>query len=376
MWQNQEKHGNMRNTVNFRRKIEMKWSKKGILSAFLIMGITCLLCGCNFFGGQRQEKETQTSETENGEVLEEKGPKIGISIYRYDDTFMKLYRSELKQYLEETYHAEVVMRNAGGNQEVQNQQVSQFIADGCKGIIVNPVNTNVAGNLADAANKAKIPLLFINRVPKETEQLRWKEKQMAVSSVGTDSRQAGTYQGEIVLETPKKGDLNGDGIISYVMLKGEPGNEDSDFRSEFAIKALFEGGMKAEMLYEANGDWSRENGKKQAKEAFAQYGKQIEVIFCGNDAIAMGAMEAAKEAGYVPGKDIYLVGVDALQETVRAIQSGEIVGTVLNDHQGQAKLAADTLVNMINGEEADTKYLVDYIKITTVDKFKELEGEE
>lgn len=354
----------------------MKWSKKRILSAFLIMGTTFLLCGCNFFGGQKEEKVTQVSETESGEVIEEKGPKIGVSIYRYDDTFMKLYRSELKQYLEETYHAEVVMRNAGGNQEVQNQQVSQFIADGCEGIIINPVNTNVAGKLADASNQAKIPLIFINRIPKEAEQLRWKENQMAVSSVGTDSRQAGTYQGEIILESPKKGDLNGDGIISYVMLKGEPGNEDSEFRSEYAIKALFKGGMKAEMLYEANGDWGSENGKKQAQEAFAQYGNQIEVVFCGNDAIAMGAMEAAKEAGFVPGKDIYLVGVDALQETVQAIKSGDIEGTVLNDHDGQARLAADTLVKMINGEEADTKYLVDYIKITTVDEFKEMKGEE
>lgn len=354
----------------------MKWSKKRILSAFLIMGTTFLLSGCNFFGSQKEGKETQASETESSEVLEEKGPKIGVSIYRYDDTFMKLYRSELKQYLEETYHAEVVMRNAGGNQEVQNQQVSQFIADGCKGIIVNPVNTNVAGKLADASNQAKIPLIFINRIPKEAEQLRWKENQMAVSSVGTDSRQAGTYQGEIILESPNKGDLNGDGIISYVMLKGEAGNEDSEFRSEYAVKALFEGGMKAEMLYEANGDWGRENAKKQAQEVFAQYGKQIEVIFCGNDAIAMGAKEAAKEAGFVPGKDLYIVGVDALLETVQAIKSGDIEGTVLNDHDGQAKLAADTLIKMINGEEADTKYLVDYIKITTVDEFKGLKGEE
>lgn len=114
-----------------------------------------------------------------------------------------------------------------------------------------------------------------------------------------------------------------------------------------------------------------ETGKKQAQEAFSQYGKQIEVMFCGNDAIAMGAMEAAKEAGYQPGKDIYLVGVDALLETVQAIKAGDIEGTVLNDHEGQAKLAADTLIQMISGEEAETKYLVDYIKITTVNKFEE-----
>lgn len=349
----------------------MKWSKKGILTAFFIAGTIFLLHGCTFSKKQKEVNETQAKETESGQVLEEKGPKIGVSIYRYDDTFMKLYRAELKQYLEETYHAEVIMRNAGGNQDIQNQQVSQFIADGCQGIIVNPVNTSVGGKLADAASQAKIPLVFINRVPNETEQQRWKSSQMAISSVGTDSRQAGTYQGEIILETPQKGDINKDGVVSCVLLKGEPGNEDSDYRSEYAIKALVKGGVKTETLYTANGDWSMETGKKQAQEAFSQYGKQIEVMFCGNDAIAMGAMEAAKEAGYQPGKDIYLVGVDALLETVQAIKAGDIEGTVLNDHEGQAKLAADTLIQMISGQEAETKYMVDYIKITTVNKFEE-----
>lgn len=353
----------------------MKRSKKDILAGFLILGAAFLLSGCASPNPKKENSETPAQVVGTEAVLEETGPKIGVSIYRYDDTFMKLYRSELKQYLEETYHAEVVMRNAGGNQETQNQQVNQFIADGCKGIIVNPVEVSAAGKLADAANKAAIPLIFINREPKGPEQLRWKKEHMAVSSVGTDSRQAGSYQGQIILETPEKGDLNGDGVVSYAMLKGEEGNEDSEYRSEYAIRALKKGGMKAEELFSGSGDWSRESGKKQAQEAFSQYGNKIEVMFCNNDAMANGALEAAKEAGLVPGKDIYLVGVDALQETVEFIKSGEIAGTVLNDHDGQARLAADTLIKMIDGEEAETSYLVDYIKITAVSTFETLKGD-
>jgi methyl-galactoside transport system substrate-binding protein len=354
----------------------MKRSKKDILAGFLILGVIFLLYGCASPDPKKETSETKETEAGTEAVLEETGPKIGVSIYRYDDTFMKLYRSELKQYLEETYHAEVIMRNAGGNQEIQNQQVNQFIGAGCKGIIVNPVEVSESGKLADAANKAGIPLIFINREPKGPEQLRWKKEHMAVSSVGTDSRQAGTYQGEIILETPEKGDLNGDGVVYYAMLKGEEGSEDSEYRSEYAIKALQKGGMKTEELYSGSGDWSRESGKKQAQEAFSKYGNKIEVMFCNNDAMVNGALEAAKEAGLVPGKDVYLVGIDALQETVESIKSGEITGTVLNDHDGQARLAADTLIKMIDGEEAETRYLVDYIKITAVSTFENLKGDD
>ncbi|WP_394522403.1 galactose ABC transporter substrate-binding protein [Lacrimispora sp. JR3] len=354
----------------------MKRSKKDVFAGILLFGAAFLLSACAVTGQKRETGKAPAQEAGTEAAGKETGPKIGVSIYRYDDTFMKLYRSELKQYLEETYHAQVVLRNADGNQETQNQQVDRLIADGCKGLLVNPVEVSAAGRLADAANKAGIPLIFINREPKQTEQLRWKKEHMAVSSVGTDSRQAGSYQGEIILETPKKGDLNGDGVVSCGMLKGEEGNEASEYRSEYAIKALKKGGMKAEELYSGSGDWSRESGKKLAREAFSRYGNKIEVMFCSNDAMANGALEAAKEAGLVPGKDIYLVGVDALQDTVESIKSGEIAGTVLNDHGGQARLAADTLIKMINGEEAETRYLVDDIKITTVSTFKTRKGDD
>ncbi len=51
---------------------------------------------------------------------------------------------------------------------------------------------------------------------------------------------------------------------------------------------------------------------------------ELIVIFCNNDAMANGALEAIEEAGMVPGKDISLVGVDALQETVEYIKEGKI----------------------------------------------------
>lgn len=354
----------------------MKRLNRRIFTLFFLLGAVCLIQGCAPLSQEKGGSEGSASEAGTEESVEEKGPKIGVSIYRYDDTFMKLYRSELKQYLEETYHAEVIMRNAGGDQEEQNRQVRQFLSEGCDGIIVNPVEVLAAGGLADACSQAGVPLVFINREPPEAERKRWQENHMAVSCIGTDSRQAGTYQGEIILETPKRGDLNGDGVVSYVMLMGEEGNEDSRYRTEYSIKALEDGGMKTEELFSGNGEWNMDNGKKLTEAALAAYGSRIEVIFCNNDAMANGALEAVEESGRMPGKDICLVGVDALQETVEYIKEGKITGTVLNDHEGQSRTAADTLIEMIGGEEADTRYLVDYIKITMTSTFHNLKGDD
>ncbi|MDF2888176.1 MAG: periplasmic binding protein/LacI transcriptional regulator [Lacrimispora sp.] len=341
---------------------------------FFLVFAAVFAVGCGGKSGQSKPGESSDKEAGTEGIAAAEGPKIGISIYRYDDTFMKLYRSELKQYLEETYHAQVIMRNAGGDQRVQDRQIREFIDSKCDGLIINPVEASAAGTIADTSSKAGIPLVFINSEPDESERNRWKDRHMAVSSVETDSKQAGTYQGQIILETLKKGDRNNDGIVSYVMIKGEANSDASRYRSEYCVKALTDAGVKTEELFSGTGNWNREEGKKLAAQALSVYGPRIDVIFSNNDAMANGALEAVEEAGMIPGKDIYLVGVDALQETVGYIKEGKIAGTVLNDHQGQSQTAADTLIRLIQGEDAETRYLVDYIKVTMNSTFHNWKG--
>lgn len=349
----------------------MKRIKKGLFMLALLLGTTALLYGCRPRENEKQEAKGQSFGESTAAEPVETGPVIGVSIYRFDDNFMKLYRLELKQYLEENYHARVLMRNAGGDQAEQERQIMELIEEGCDGIIVNPVEAQASGSMADACAKARIPLVFINREPLEEEQKRWKEKGMAVSCIGTDSRQAGTFQGEIILETPDQGDKNGDGVISYAMITGEKDNLDSRYRAEYSVKALENGGMKTEQLFLGHGDWKEEKGKELARTALAAFGKKVEVIFCGNDAMANGALEAVEEAGLRPGKDVYLVGVDALEETVKAVKEGKIAGTVFNDYAGQSHKAAEALVKMIEGEETETRYTVDYIKIAVTGTFSD-----
>ena len=69
-------------------------------------------------------------------------------------------------------------------------------------------------------------------------------------------------------------------------------------------------------------------------------------------------------AGRTVGKDIYLVGVDALPEVVQLVMEGRITGTVLNDHIGQSHTAGDVAIKAAAGEPLENNYTVDYVKVT------------
>ncbi|MFR1808882.1 MAG: substrate-binding domain-containing protein, partial [Pygmaiobacter massiliensis] len=185
--------------------------------------------------------------------------------------------------------------------------------------------------------------------------------------VGADARQSGTFQGEIIAETENKGDFNGNGTVDYIMIMGDPENVDAQYRTEFSIKALTDAGLKVNKLFEQRGDWDQAKGQELAATALTQYGDKIDVIFCNNDAMALGAAQAITAAGRTVGKDIYLVGVDALEEAKAMVDAGTMTGTVLNDHIGQAHTAGDCVKTFIDGglnkDDGDQNYTVDYVKV-------------
>lgn len=186
-----------------------------------------------------------------------------------------------------------------------------------------------------------------------------------ITYVGADARQSGKFQGELIADLPNKGDLNGDGVLQYVMVVGDPENVDAKYRTEFSISQYQEvSGLKVEKLDEQRGDWDQAKGQEIVANALTQYGDKIEAVFCNNDAMALGAAQAITAAGRKVGEDIYLVGVDALAEAMDLVSTGGMTGTVLNDHINQSHKAVDCTVQAINGEKLDAYYWIDYIKVT------------
>ena len=298
-----------------------------------------------------------------GVATAENAPKIGVAIYQFADNFMTLYRTELARYLTEDCGVpaeNITIMDGKNDQAEQTNQIDAFIADNVDVMIINLVQSSSAASVIQKADAAGIPVVFINREPTADD--------MALSEnicyVGADARQSGTFQGQIIAETENKGDWNGNGVVDYVMIMGDPENVDAQYRTEFSIKALTDAGLAVNKLFEQRGDWDQTKGQELAATALSQYGNDVDVIFCNNDAMALGAYQAIVDAGRVVGQDIYLVGVDALDECQAMVQDGTMTGTVLNDHIGQSHTAADVALKAAKGEKMEKYYWVDYVKVT------------
>ena len=295
--------------------------------------------------------------------------KVGVAIYQYNDNFMTLYRQEIENYFKtletDTVKYEITMVDGKNDMAEQTNQIDTFITQKMDVIICNLVQTSSAEVIIDKVVAADIPLILINREPlgETDESYPGIINNPTVCYVGADARQSGTYQGEIVLALDNKGDINGDGVVSYVMIIGDPENPDAQYRTEFSIKALTDAGVAVEALVENVGNWDQAKGNEIVDAALAQYGSDIEVVFCNNDGMALGAAAAIEKHGRKVGEDIYLLGVDALTECQEMVKNGTMTGTVLNDHIGQSHAAVDAAVAALKGEALQNYYWVDYLKV-------------
>ncbi len=306
---------------------------------------------------------------------EAKTYKVGVSIYQYTDNFMTLYRNEIEAYFKtletEDVKYEITMADGKNDMAEQTNQVRNFITQGMDVIILNLVQTSSADAVIDEIVAAGIPLVLINREPLAydadgntlDEQYEGILNNAQVCYVGADARQSGTYQGEMIAALDNKGDINGDGKVSYIMIEGDPENIDAQYRTEFSVKALTDAGIEVECLDDQVGNWDQTKGQELCANALSKYGDKVEVVFCNNDGMALGAQTAIEAAGRKVGEDIYLVGVDALPEAIDLIKEGNMTGTVLNDHIGQSHAAVDVAVKLLNAEEIQNYYWVNYVKV-------------
>ena len=290
------------------------------------------------------------------------GGTVGVCIYKFDDAFMTTYRNALQEILEGKGYTVTVVDGAN-DQAKQNEQINTFITQGVKALIINPVMTSAADSIIDKVKNANIPTVLINREP-TAEQMSAYDK---LVYVGCDAAQSGTFQGELILDTPNKGDINGDGKVSYIMIQGDPENIDAQLRTEYSVKALKDAGIEVEELDLQRGDWDRNKGQEIAQNDLAKFGDQIEVVFCNNDDMAIGALQSIQAAGRTVNKDIYLVGVDALDAALNEVEQGNMTGTVLNDAKGQATKAVECMEELLGGKtyaSGEQSVYVDYVKVT------------
>ncbi len=333
----------------------MKKNWKGLMMATLLAG--ALVAGCS--------NSTPPAADAN------KGDKnlIGVAIYKFDDTFMSGVRSAISKAAEGKAQLEIV--DSQNSQPTQNDKVDLFINKKAKALAINPVDRNAAGVIIDKAKAANIPVVFLNREPLPEDMKKWDK----VYYVGAKAEQSGIMEGQLVVDYFKAHPTK-DGVIRYVMLKGEPGHQDAEMRTKFAIKAIEDAGLKVEKVAEDTAMWDRVKGQEKMAAFLAAHGDKIDVVIANNDDMALGAIEALKAKGYFKdGKFMPVVGVDATAPALKALEEGTLYGTVLNDANNQGKATFNLTDVLAQGQTpskentgymiTDGKYVwIDYKKIT------------
>ena len=287
-------------------------------------------------------------------ALAEELPAFGVCIYDGTDTFMASLRLHLETYAQGK--ARLTVYDSRNDQNLQNDQVEGMLEAGADVLIINPVDRLAAGYLIEKARKRQTPVLFVNKEPLLEDLLLYEH----AFYVGADGAQSGRLSGEILAEyflAHPEADKNGDGTVQYVLIKGEPGHQDAELRTQNALKPLQEAGFRVEKLQEDTGMWRRQLAQEKMAGFLLAWGDQIECVISNNDEMALGAINALKAAGYFSGgRFMPVVGVDAISQAIEALRQGSLLGTVFNDGEQQAMAAVDLAILLAKGEEitADT----------------------
>ena len=318
--------------------------KKINLSVLIAAASVAAVGGLWFYGtkdGGREEKKTAL--------------RIGVLLYRNDDTFIGTLRNSLEQaakdYEKETgIRVALDVRDAKRNQITQNSQAERMIDLDCDVLCVNIVDRSAASGIIDKAMEADTPIVFFNREPVAEDMNRWEK----LYYVGADAKESAVLEGQILVDAYKKNpsslDRNGDGVVSYVLLEGETNHQDSLIRTEWSIQTLKDGGVPIRRITGGIANWEKNQASALMEQWLSEYGTEIELVIANNDDMALGAIDAIERAGIVTGT-IKLVGIDGTPAGQDAFREGKLFGTVESSKEIYAKRIFDTAEELAMGRE-------------------------
>lgn len=232
------------------------------------------------------------------------------------------------------------------DQATQASQVEQCVNSGYDGILVEPVSVDGIVPAVKAANEEGVPVITV------VQQMSGQSEYAKAYRGGNDAN-AGQLQMEKVAEL-----LGGKGNIA--ILYGPMGSDGQIIRKEGYDKTLANyPDIHVEFAETAN--WVTEEALSLV-ENWLSTGTEINAIVAQNDGMAMGALKAVEDAGL---KDsVIVVGVDAVDDALSAINEGRLDGTISQDAAGQGALGVQAMVDYLNGEEIEPVEYTECIWVT------------
>ncbi|WP_298823881.1 ribose ABC transporter substrate-binding protein RbsB [uncultured Planococcus sp.] len=295
---------------------------------FILMAMM-ILAACSM------EAPGSSSEEESGDGGEASGDyTIGFSISTLNNPFFVTLNEGAEAKAEEL-GATLTVVDAQDNASKQASDVEDLIQQEVDLIMINPVDSEAVAAAVESANAANIPVITVDRSAAGGE---------VVSHIASDNIAGGEMAGEhlvsIVGEGAQVAELEGVSGSSAARERGEGFNN-------VAADSL-------EVVAKQTANFNRSEGLS-VMENILQANPDITGVFAHNDEMALGALEAIEASG----KDIAVVGFDANEDAVKAVEEGRLDGTIAQKPEMIGEMAVETAVQSLEGEEVEASIPVE-----------------
>ncbi len=315
--------------------------KKRVLSVlFTVLFIMMVLGGCKKNVGSPEDNAV--SETEE-ETEEEEGYLFGYIGIDMKNPYFETLELSIQTELQNQGHR-LMIRNQESDDDIQNQQIEELIAEGVKAVFLCPMDSEKITEGLEALDEAGIPVINVDTQVKESSLIE--------AFIGSDNKNAGYVCGEDL----KKRVPNGGKIILLECASRNSVNQ----RITGFEEAIMNSGFEVLNRVDVNGE--KEEAKARMKEFLAEY-PEIDAVMCGNDPIALGALEAVEEAGR---SEVLIYGVDGSPDVKKKLAENNrnLVGTGAQSPINIGKRAVETALAILNGEDYEKEIYEETFLIT------------
>src|SRR5215467_9836555 len=273
---------------------------------------------------------------------------VGVSMALFDDNFLTAVRASMKDRAEQLRVA-AQFEDAGNDIGRQLSQIQNFIAQRVDAIIVNPVDTDATPRMTKLAVAARIPLVYVNRMPAD------KQLPPRVSFVGSDETQSGTLEmAEVCRLLGGKGDI--------VVLMGELTNQSARQRTRDIDEVIARPACRGiRVLDRQAANWKR----TEAADLMTNWlsaGLHPAAVVANDDEMAIGAIQSLKQARLL--SSTVVAGIDATPDGLAALKAGDLKATVFQNGAAQGTDAVDTALKLARGEKVPSFVWVPFELVT------------
>jgi ABC-type sugar transport system substrate-binding protein len=215
----------------------------------------------------------------------------------------------------------LIYSDAQQKQENQIKALRSFIARRVDCILFTALVETGYGPVLTEAKNAKIPVVMIDRDVQESD------RSLRLTIMGSNFVTEGENTAKWLADYLKKiGKDDGKKQINIVELQGTTGSAPAIDRYN-GFRNIMKDHANWKITRSQTGNFTSSEGK-QVMEAFLKADKNIDVLYAHNDQMALGAIQAIKEAGLKPGKDIIIVSIDAVKGAFEAMVAGELNASI------------------------------------------------